>query len=392
MKFTGINFHSVYPDSSATTPYVSSTDAQWQDNPGSGSDVNAPLCFTKGSSFALKLEAKWEGTDSKLPDGTYTITGTSNNSDVSISANASANITRAAGVVTVTITDVSVTLNNFNKVRCITNLKIDWSLADGDDNIAGSCALGSSTHQVYVTLANPNPAVTLHHTTVHVACDALKGETTDQSLTSKIWAKFTQKNMGNHKGSALHYYDDWQTQNHTTFALLKNLDGTCDAWVKFFIDLHRVHGNSSLNSFVEFEFMANKGIMPDGFFINDWIVGSPSNTNPLYPYKNDYTVSDYIGTSRYLWSSADLADDQGIKGQNVANPLSIFTNHKMVEIGTTIYDPSYGKSYPTWGTFISQSIKALYKGPNQFGSINRLEIELITAAQLYPAITPTTYN
>lgn len=403
VKFTGVNFHSVYPDSSATTPYVSSTDAQWQDNQGTDNDVNAPLCFTKGSSFALKLEAKWEGTSSKLPDGTYTITGTSNNSDVSITANASANITRAAGVVTVTITDVSVTLNNFNKVRCITNLKIDWSLGDGDDNIAGSCALGSSTHQVYVTLANPNPAVKMHHTTVHVACDALKGETSSQNMTSKIWAKFTQKNIGNHKGSALHYYDDWQTQNDTTISLLKNLDGTCDAWVKFFIDLHRVHGNTSLTSYLTYR-VGSCGLRyhPNGFMIKKWDTQSQTGTTQGYPCKNTYLGSDLNGhilTSSYNWQSADItdvvdsrSDNPSYSGQNVDNPVSHFGNHKFVKVGTTYFDPSYGKSYANNLNNVGTDMHAVCYGPYQdSGNLWRMDIAPLSGISLTYTTVSTSY-
>ena len=38
----------------------------------------------------------------------------------------------------------------------------------------------------------------------------------------------------------------------------------------------------------------------------------------------------------------DAIDQSGIAGQGNINPLAVFSTHALVQIGTQIYDPSYG--------------------------------------------------
>lgn len=75
--------------------------------------------------------------------------------------------------------------------------------------------------------------------------------------------------------------------------------------------------------------------------------------NPLGA--NVWTASE--NAVAYLWQgNAPVTDQQGVDGQNSANPHSIFPNHALLDIGGTIYDPSYGRLYQSLQNFEDTAI------------------------------------
>jgi prepilin-type N-terminal cleavage/methylation domain-containing protein len=66
-------------------------------------------------------------------------------------------------------------------------------------------------------------------------------------------------------------------------------------------------------------------------------------------YNNgNLNVRQVNGVWQYVWqdgANANVQDQNGIAGQNNSNPASAFFDHFVVQIGNTLYDPSYGLPY-----------------------------------------------
>jgi hypothetical protein len=56
-------------------------------------------------------------------------------------------------------------------------------------------------------------------------------------------------------------------------------------------------------------------------------------------------VTGPVGSQKYVFAKATVTDQQGIPGQWVANPASNFLNHIVVQVGSDLWDPSYGTIY-----------------------------------------------
>ena len=66
----------------------------------------------------------------------------------------------------------------------------------------------------------------------------------------------------------------------------------------------------------------------------------------IYPYYNYYIGNSPIQGNAYVWVGAeDVKDLPGIPGQGSGNPKSYFSNHAVVLVNGTCYDPSYGTMY-----------------------------------------------
>src|SRR5262249_52774157 len=85
-------------------------------------------------------------------------------------------------------------------------------------------------------------------------------------------------------------------------------------------------------------------------------------TAPLYP-----PFGNNGGTWQYNWNGApQVPDQQGLPGQNTANPVATFDNHVVVRIedttaGTTkYYDPSYGVIYKSMQDVQDKAIAGFY--------------------------------
>ncbi len=121
--------------------------------------------------------------------------------------------------------------------------------------------------------------------------------------------------------------------------MLKNGDGQCGSWAKFFIDLRKVHGIDVPNEYVIFRPSAD-----DGFLVKNWdFNGAGTSGVAGYPYLN-IPDAPFPGENSYSWKFAEVTDQNGIPGQGNPNPASLFGNHQVV-IDGQYYDPSYGKKF-----------------------------------------------
>ena len=75
-----------------------------------------------------------------------------------------------------------------------------------------------------------------------------------------------------------------------------------------------------------------------GFLVNNWnFIGSGTSGDKKYPYLDD------------VGKHYEVTKLPGVRGQNLADPLAIFSNHVIAHIDGTLYDPSYGVTYEDTG-------------------------------------------
>jgi hypothetical protein len=164
----------------------------------------------------------------------------------------------------------------------------------------------------------------------------------DSEIIAGIWNEFTDREVYRVAGGhPLGYYREYTCKEKPTRGLIKDGDGQCGAWCSFFVDMLKVHGIDNLKEGRQIRCKA-----AEGFMINNWGFKTPSGAAP-YPYVNMKSGPDdaHIGPTGYLWVSSEVDDLGGVPGQGRNNPASLFINHFVIQIGSTYYDPSYGKVF-----------------------------------------------
>jgi len=231
--------------------------------------------------------------------------------------------------------------------------KLDWQIKVGN---SGWSSIGETKHTVYVTHADPLITQRRQETLFLIGCKNAEGETSESSVISGIWSKFTDRNVKRKDGEQLGYYQhSYACSVITTEGLLSVGDGTCDSWAKFLADVLRIQG------IAEVELLLIQPNSDPGMLIKNWnYPASPKGISPNanYPYVNLYgegivTVlgfiswdADFTDEVIYPWRYIEVIDAPGIEGQNRNNPASIFTNHVVVKIGANsavYYDAPYGE-------------------------------------------------
>lgn len=59
-----------------------------------------------------------------------------------------------------------------------------------------------------------------------------------------------------------------------------------------------------------------------------------------------------------------MTDLAGVPGQNTTNPKSMFNWHGLVEVGTKVYDPSYGNVFNSMQEWEDDSVAGFGKPDN----------------------------
>lgn len=269
-----------------------------------------------------------------------------------------------------------------NKVDYIPEFKFKWEVCALRLGWPIKTHAGDSKNEFFVTLAAPAPPAGhgVYVTPLWLFCKEAKGSTTKEQAVPKAFAAFEGKAVQTHKSLdpnrvdppvPLHYYKEWGNTNRTITALLQDTvignmrfkDGQCDS----FADLFRhelLVGGVAQTEISKFRVRVAGAVGNSVLFIKEWefaTVGTPSppgtHTNvyrnpplsaptPQYDVNNLVAVRDAQGSWSYVWGAApEVEDKSGIKGQNNTNPQSIFSDHALVWIGGTLYDPSYGTKF-----------------------------------------------
>jgi hypothetical protein len=183
-------------------------------------------------------------------------------------------------------------------------LNIEWSCAIPALGI-DFMVLGTSANQAYVSWHQPTTG-NLYHTVVDVACRNAIGQTVESNIVAGIWSDFTtDRSVLKADGTGPMKYWGPVAVAHignspldTTAELVKESDGQCGAWAAFLKDVFGTHG------------------------IN------------CTPHK----ISPPLG---------GFAVYQTLPGQGGVPGKYAFEDHDMVSLGLVLYDPSYGKDYPS---------------------------------------------
>jgi hypothetical protein len=237
-------------------------------------------------------------------------------------------------------------------------------------------AAGTTKNPIYLTYAKPSRVVEssdMFETAVFYGSDTGKGLNNAQMILDAIWSNFSNGNKGpanarNAAGKPLSYYGSWSFPQESMAGLLASTDGGCGAWAQLFAAAILDQGLTS-DPKIEKEGVRLFVITPttegEALLINNWKFPDKGNSgNATYPYINWVGQPVYMdklgiyprfiqikgtGTWQYEWETTpagpQVRDLPGLPGQDTKNPISTFSNHVVVDIGTRFYDPSYGLVY-----------------------------------------------
>lgn len=349
---------------------------QWLDVNGNGSvndagDTAYPIAYPRsrpGQDF--KVTAQVHFSTDRPVSGTFTITGTGTGLSSGLTFTGQTNLWVPGNDISATI----VSSQNLSSTIDYGDLTIQWKIERGGK----TKTYGSSKDRAYITGANVSG---FPETVFAVGCRSAKGKrpvqnldvmpaaaTYNQDVLDAIWGEFQGRAIKDANGTPLVYWGPIsstnyptparQMENFTTAGLLKWKDGRCGAWTYFLVDVLAAQGISAEIVTID----ANPAAQP--------------------------TLAG--------WTSAGVADAPliipvSLGGQNNPAPQSIFTNHAVVKIRSSmkplesannagdavspniICDPSYGGSYYTgatwsdseraWENASIESIRWVYTSP-----------------------------
>lgn len=242
---------------------------------------------------------------------------------------------------------------------------------------------GTSRNTVYVLLDKPAPenseGFDYLETIFYTSCKYGKGVQTGGILFNRMKAVFSSKQVKRVDGEPLYYYKDWNNAIIKTNEFIKKKDGQCIAWMKFFMDCHRIHGikeNDYLgnhHSLFKDKYIGwivvvqAKNVEEDKetFYCPFWKLKEPANNPKIFPYTHinvwDASKMGFNSTQpyykdngkwKYAWILAgaeylccDSTSNSTICSQNNQCPKSRFDNHQFVYMYGQCFDPSYGIEY-----------------------------------------------
>ncbi len=314
LSFDGTKYHAVKRDTGNQDDYSA---PHWQDNssPPDGDaddagDIKYPISFTRNTKMKVTTVCR---ADPAIAGVTIKVKGDGpGNLDfpettASISDN------------DITIANVECSNPFVNEIDYFESLSIAWQYSY--DNGSTWVSAGSSTNQTYITLGDPT--ATTYHTVLHIGCKNADGKTDPAEIVASIWAEFTDLEVKRADDNAtLSYWKNYPPTepSDTLSGLLATGDGRCQCWSDFFDQAIKCQGISGSTVKVIIPKSVG-GVDPVGIWVKNWDL---SNTPPSAPQ-----------------------DLPGEPGQGNGDPWSKFFEHVVVEYGSTIYDPSYGKTFAT---------------------------------------------
>ena len=290
------------------------------------------------SDITLKMRAK--GSDSiETPEVTAQISGADVTFPVTESSNAWPN-----------------TVKFYDRSDDAKAFKLDWEI-----EVDGAWSKVDETkHQVYLTLADPETTLR-QETLFYLSAKSADGKDTEDDVHDAVWSEFTDREVKRIDGTELTYYNTFLAGQTKTAQLLKDGDGGCDSWAKFFIDLRKIHGIDITNELIELRSAATLPYPKKGFLVKDWtFAGTGTSGDPSYPYVN-IPDSPFRSPNTYNWKFAEVTDDAGTSGQGTSNPASLFLYHIVVLYDGEYFDPSYGKKYTSLLDIDNNAIEAYFR-------------------------------
>jgi hypothetical protein len=259
---------------------------------------------------------------------------------------------------------------------------ITWQIStDGGKNWSPA---GASKDPVYVTLAQAKTDSRTPHyfeTVVWLSCQNGKGAKDADEAIPKIFGAFTSQNVKTKAGKPLTYYANYRIADRNTTKLLEFGDGQCSSFVSLFLDMLKVQG---IRQDDDYQTIVPKNSADQGFLVKSWTFGpNKGSGDKAYPYVNipgDFETANTLGNSTsfqgrdgtytFLLTPDLVRAANPIKGQNNANPASIFGNHQVAYLKVNgvemFYDPSYGVTYKDLDDMSTQAIAGFYEYKRNF--------------------------
>ncbi|HWG20815.1 MAG TPA: hypothetical protein VG225_09810 [Terracidiphilus sp.] len=244
-----------------------------------------------------------------------------------------------------------------------TSLSMSWGISyTGNACSSSTCyASGSNSSEIYVTLAAPLAVSTKTSSGTPIpALTAVElaigggGASTQAAAITNTWNGFAgPANVHSWDGQrALYYYQPglpFSSCPTSAVLLLTGGNGQCGAWAYLLKDSLAINGISANIYQVIASDYASHG---DWLVVNNWTFGTPSisTTPPTYslPLKNENGGTGPPGMVPLPSGSVfgDLTSLSTLAGQNSTPPAEkVFSQHFIVNAGSTYYDPSYGVTY-----------------------------------------------
>lgn len=359
VSFSGTDYHELESDGQSGTTVTTYSEPHWQDNDGDGNakaettstgERNYPVAFKKHSKPALsatfKLPLQKDGTTVKVKAviqqraggniETPEVTLTGGQSGVTYSW--PANPTETTG-------SFEDAVRCYNGVAQDTDqfgpLIIDWQVSL---NNGAFQSIGKTRHTVYLTYDKPKRTDgggkdVKKESLFYIGCRYAPANPSDaDAVVNAVYAHFAglnvfrvNKSTASPDGKTMTY---WKPGHNIadTDGLLRQGDGKCGAWARFFVDVLRAQGidsdlqkitppfsQAALDTDVHAVFgqdrLANKKTV--GMFIKNWNLAN----------------GPFSGIEH---------SPSGLPGQGNPNPESKFQDHSLVLYSTKWYDPSYG--------------------------------------------------
>jgi hypothetical protein len=230
------------------------------------------------------------------------------------------------------------------------------------------------------------------HTILHIGCQYGKGEMADVTIVNNVYNYFKMKHVysiennfcmqywGNTYGSG--YNNNVPPELYSSLGLLKYGEGTCQGWATFFLEIMRTQGINNLELALLYwnksELLSSTSIttLQQDLQANNLKRNPNQSNNRLQAYfyvKNWASSSSFVEVDKNNYSPGGYiasGDQNGLAGQCMDNPWSIFTDHVIIKYNSLYYDPSYG-SNPVSNISDWQSSSVAYFGT----SISAREID-----------------
>lgn len=263
-----------------------------------------------------------------------------------------------------------------NQIDFIADYTIAWRISFDGQHVWR--AVGQTSHDVYVTLNDPDPTTWMAESIIHIGCKSAIGAHTAFTAAMGIFSDFADNDVRTAKGTQLCYYRDGEHDNTTVIwpadLIRSPFNGQCLAWAGLLTNTLWLHG---LNPRI-IEARADPTTLPPAcvqdfpvwLLIKNYIfTGSGSSGCPGWWYR-----ANIPAITNAAWSTTpECIAQPGLPGQGSPEPPSAFYRHFLVAIDvapalTLYFDPSYGH-----GPFAG-------KDDWQFSSVAGFAREILTPA------------
>lgn len=346
ISFDGSNYHELRSDDGNVTYSA----PHWVDNNGDGKaktntssgEKNYPISFTRNT----KIQVGGKFKVAYLPSGQLVKIKASSPQGLQIPETT---VTPYAdGTIELSLTEASNNLTNsieFHNADDETAFIINWEISIGS---SGWCAIGSTKHTVYITMADPIKTAMglMRETLFNLGCRNAKGKgSAVQTVVDAIYDDFKDRDVqkvkpssGTLDGTGMKYWNNPPTAGFLTTDLLSSGDGRCGAWTRIFTDVLRSQGiDAQITAF----YAPNPNLQTLGPAI---LAKYPNYQGQItYLFGNPPQPASLILVKAWnIGNEFAPIDDQGIAAQSNPNPQAYFGDHFVVEYGGKYYDPSYG--------------------------------------------------